>query len=101
MAINNWATNNEQISAPPHGFYRVKFVDKLSLEGMTIDIERLEYRMLIGNVYREIVQSPQNMTKRSTCTFKEEWDFCRCYFDYEYKFRELFLSPCPWSLMQL
>ena len=30
--------------------------------------ERFEYRMLIGKVYREIVQSPQNWMKRSTCT---------------------------------
>ena len=100
MAINNWATNNEQISAPPPmAFLGFKFGDKLSLDGMTtMPYRRLAYRMLIGNVYREIVQSPQNMTKRSTCTYKEEGDFCRCYFDYEYKFRELFLSPCPWSL---
>jgi len=34
--------------------------------------------MMIGNVYREIVQSPKDLTKRSICTYKE-----RCYFDRE------------------
>ena len=27
--------------------------------------------MLMGNVYRQIVQSTQNLTKRSTCTYKD------------------------------
>ena len=31
--------------------------------------------MLIGNVYKEIVQSPQNWTKRSTCKYKDEGGF--------------------------
>ena len=47
--------------------------------------------MLKGNVYRKIVQSPQNLTKRSTCTFEEiknRGNFYRRYLDYESKFRE-------------
>ena len=35
---------------------------------MFVVYKRLEYRMLIDNVYREIVQSPQDLTKMSTCT---------------------------------
>ena len=52
------------------------------------DRKRLEYRMMIGNVYMEIVQPPQDLMKRSTCTYKEKGDLCRRYFDYESKFRE-------------
>ena len=50
--------------------------------GQPTNGERLEYRMPIVNVYREVVQSPQNLTKRSTCTYK---DFCKLHFDYESK----------------
>ena len=57
--------------------------DNVSVEEKYKDGERLEYRMLIGKVNREIVQSLQNWMKRST------WgDFCRRYFDYGSKFRE-------------
>ena len=45
------------------------------------------------NMYREIVQSPQNSTKRSTCTYKDEGGFCRRYFDYKSKFRIKKIKP--------
>ena len=40
---------------------------RISRRPVTI-FQRKVYRMLIGNVYREIVQCPQHLTKRSTCT---------------------------------
>ena len=68
--------------------FSFKFLKSSSLIVFIFFGERVEYRMLIGKVYREIVKSPRNWMKRSTCTQKEEGDFCRRYFDYGSKFRE-------------
>ena len=54
---------------PQKGYSRVLFNDTLLNFGL-----------------REIVQFPQNLTKRSTCTFEEiknRGNFCRHYLDYE------------------